>query len=171
MIIGLDAGRHSVRDAERLLTALPLGAATMACTHFIRTGTPHVALSVSVPDDVDPTALEPEISFAAGDLRRGPLAASAALAAAAHGTGGRAVLFPGSAMLTGTVAVADVLARTAIDEIRVLGGGSHARLLTRDFVRPEWTDGRLVLAATPVGPDTIAPFELPNPTPCCADHD
>jgi hypothetical protein len=28
----------------------------------------------------------------------------------------------------------------------------------------------LTLIATPVGPVVFAPFEIPNPKPCCADH-
>jgi hypothetical protein len=43
-------------------------------------------------------------------------------------------------------------------------------ILTRDFVRPQWLDGRLTLITTPAAGDRIAPFEVPNPTPCCADH-
>jgi hypothetical protein len=47
----------------------------------------------------------------------------------------------------------------------------HDDLLdTRDHVRPEWQAGELVLAVTPVHNGLFAPFEVPNPTPCCADH-
>ena len=41
----------------------------------------------------------------------------------AAGADGRAVRFPGAELLVGTVPVADVLARTAIEEVRVLAGG------------------------------------------------
>ena len=40
---------------------------------------------------------------------------------------------------------------------------------TQDFVRPRLQDGRLVLTVQP-GMDGYVPFEQPNPTPCCADH-
>jgi hypothetical protein len=40
---------------------------------------------------------------------------------------------------------------------------------TRGFVRPEWRDGRLTLIAAPAGLGRIAPFEVPDPTLCCAD--
>ncbi|MFJ4620315.1 hypothetical protein [Streptomyces sp. NPDC088812] len=43
------------------------------------------------------------------------------------------------------------------------------RLVTRDHVRPQWHDGEPVLTAMPVG-GTLVPFEVPDPTPCCADH-
>jgi hypothetical protein len=41
---------------------------------------------------------------------------------------------------------------------------------TQDHVRPEWREGQLVLALVPAAGNTLAPFEVPNPTPCCADH-
>jgi hypothetical protein len=41
---------------------------------------------------------------------------------------------------------------------------------TRDFVRPEWRAGRLTLVTTPAPNGRIAPFEIPNPPQCCADH-
>jgi hypothetical protein len=99
-----------------------------------------------------------------------------ALAAAtdrAAGADGRAVRFPGMELLTGTVPVADVLRRTAVDEVRVLAGGTlppDARLTTRDFCRPVYQNGKLVLLVLPAGPGLVAPFEVPNPTPCCAAH-
>jgi hypothetical protein len=30
--------------------------------------------------------------------------------------------------------------------------------------------GALVLHVLPAGPGRVAPFEVPNPTPCCAAH-
>ncbi|MFD0502440.1 hypothetical protein ACFQ0G_04585 [Streptomyces chiangmaiensis] len=105
---------------------------------------------------------------------------AAALAAAEHADrqGGRAVVYAGAERLTGTVTVADVLALTAIDRITVVGaplgdgdGPDPATpVLTRDHVRPEWRDGRLTLALVPAVGGALAPFEVPNPTPCCADH-
>lgn len=87
---------------------------------------------------------------------------------------GRAVLYPGVAGLTGTVTVAELLSGSAIDRVAVLGGSGEPapdqRLLTRDFVRPEWRDGELVLTAMPAAGGVLVPFEVPDPTPCCADH-
>jgi hypothetical protein len=105
-----------------------------------------------------------------------PALARTALSAAtdrAAGEDGRAVRFPGIELLTGTVPVADVLEHTAIDEVRVLAGGTlppDAVLHTRDFCRPVYAEGRLVLHVLPAGPGAVAPFEVPNPTPCCPDH-
>ena len=45
----------------------------------------------------------------------------------------------------------------------------HTPVDTRDFVRPEWRDGVLTLVAMPAATG-LAPFEVANPTPCCADH-
>jgi hypothetical protein len=105
-----------------------------------------------------------------------PVLARYALGAAtarSAGADGRAVHYPGIELLTGTVPAADVPARTAIDEVRVLAGGvlpPDAVLLTRDFCRPVYAAGALVLHVLPAGPGRVAPFEVPNPTPCCAAH-
>ncbi|MET9222543.1 hypothetical protein ABZX65_27820 [Streptomyces sp. NPDC003300] len=120
---------------------------------------------------------------ALGPATHGPAeeARSATAAAAEHarGSGGRAVLYPGADVLTGTVTLADLLARTAIDQVVLVGAppatdgdgpDPHIPVRTRDHVRPRWRDGRLVLDLTPAAGGTLAPFEVPNPTPCCADH-
>ena len=89
------------------------------------------------------------------------------------GTGGRAVVFPGSRDLVGTTTVADVLQCSAIDRVQVLGAAVAAPqtvLVTRDFVRPRWTGGELVLHAQPAAGGVLVPFESPDPTPCCAAH-
>jgi hypothetical protein len=88
------------------------------------------------------------------------------------------VVYPGVDRLTGTVTVADLLDLTAIDRITVLGQPSTngpgpdpaVPVLTRDHVRPEWQDGQLTLALLPAAGGTLAPFEVPDPTACCADH-
>ena len=41
---------------------------------------------------------------------------------------------------------------------------------TLDYVRPMWKDGRLTLVTRPAPEESLAPFELKNSTPCCADH-
>jgi hypothetical protein len=100
-------------------------------------------------------------------------AASAAVADHLAGRAGRAVLFPGVRSLTGTLPVATLLSASAIDEVVVLGGPPcepDTLIDTRDFVRPQYRDGRLVLMATPAPGGLIAPFEVPNPTPCCGNH-
>jgi hypothetical protein len=107
-----------------------------------------------------------------------PAAQAAALAAAEHTRkdAGRAVRYPGAELLTGTLTVADLLARSAIDHVVMVGAPSGegpdpaTPVLTRDHVRPEWRGGALVLPLTPAPGGLLAPFEVPNPTPCCADH-
>lgn len=42
--------------------------------------------------------------------------------------------------------------------------------MTRDHVRPQWQDGELVLTLMPAVGGVLVPFEVPDPTPCCADH-
>ncbi|MGW3911276.1 hypothetical protein ACWEBX_07050 [Streptomyces sp. NPDC005070] len=118
----------------------------------------------------------PGVAF--GEERHGPdeLAAGAAHAAAEHGarTGGRAVLYPGAGAVSGVLTVARLLEVSAVDRVTVLGSpegaAPEAELVTRDHVRPEWRDGRLVLATMPAAGGTLVPFEVPDPTPCCADH-
>jgi len=184
-VLGVDAGSRTAADAEHLMlgVAAELGAGPGAvlCTHAVRQGTPHYAATVTLPATLPATmAPIPAAGWALVDtaevLEGDPVLARTALGAAtarAAGTDGRAVRFPGIELLTGTVPVADVLAGTAIDEVRVLAGGllpPAAMLLTRDFCRPVYEAGALVLHVLPAGPGRVAPFEVPNPTPCCAAH-
>ncbi|MFJ4845042.1 MULTISPECIES: hypothetical protein [unclassified Streptomyces] len=209
-VLGVDAGTSGLREADHLIhhlvDRLGLPAGTVACTHLIRTGTPHTAVSFTLPDEEGPAAAEaawraltaPDAAAAdegadgpetAGPKPWGvhlagrthgpaPLAAAASQAAeeAAARTGGRAVVFPGVEHLTGVITVADVLAHTPITGLMVLGSPADERpepgveVLTRDHVRPEWQAGRLVLPLVPAVGGRLAPFEVPNPTPCCADH-
>lgn len=165
---GLSQGHESTGQAEHwlreLVSLLSTPAGTVACTHFVRTPYPHVAISFAVPHS-DGAAVPPvEPRFAE--------AAAQAMAEHVSRHGGRAVLFPGVDRLVGTLTVGELLANSAIERVVVLGGSALEETLidTRDFVRPEWRSGQLTLVATPAGPGRIAPFEVPNPTPCCADH-
>lgn len=86
---------------------------------------------------------------------------------------GRAVVFPGSADLPAALTVAELLAATAVQQVRVLGGAEPdpaTTLVTRGFVRPRWVEGALVLHAQPAAGGTLVPFEVADPTPCCAFH-
>ncbi len=154
-VVGVSHGHLEVSAAEhwiRSLRPVPV----LACTHLVREPFRHVAISLT----------------GAGRYVTGPSLAPAASAAAADRSG-RAVIFPGSAELTGTLTVGEVLARTAIDRVEVLGGGladEAATLDTRDFVRPQFRDGELVLTVLPAAGGVLVPFETRDPTPCCASH-
>ncbi|HET6356024.1 MAG TPA: hypothetical protein VFG16_17705, partial [Streptomyces sp.] len=80
----------------------------------------------------------------------------------------RAVLLPGAAALTGTLTVGELSAASVVDEVAALGAPGAAdpggRLVTRDHVRPEWREGRLVLTVTPAVGGSLVPFEAPDPT-------
>lgn len=180
-LIGLDSGATTVRDAEHVLHELPeevLGdrESLVACTHFIReAANPHVALSIAGEVGID--ALPDGFGVAWKGGQRGPAAlargAAAALAEHEARTGGRAVEYPGKPLLTGSVPVWKLLAGSAIDEVVVIGGPPCAPdtvVHTRDFVRPEWRSGKLVLATTPAAYGGIAPFEIPNPGGCYCEH-
>jgi hypothetical protein len=185
-ILGVDAGNPTVREAEHVLAELLAlldldpDAAAVGCTHLIHEhARPHVALSLAAPGLTAARlgVLPPSYGAALAAYRSGPgdLAATAAAAAAEHAArrSGRAVYYPGAATLTGQRTVGEVLAGSAIERVAVLGAGvpdPGTVLDTRDFVRPLWREGLLTLVATPAPAGRIAPFEVPNPTPCCADH-
>ncbi|MDQ7902959.1 hypothetical protein RB614_00305 [Phytohabitans sp. ZYX-F-186] len=160
--VGLSLGHGANREAEHWLHTLGLPAGVEACTHLARVPYPHVAVSLALPP-----AVEVELPEVPPELR-----APAEEAAAVHGAqrGGRAVLFAGVERLVGTVTVAELLAGSAISRVKVLGGAAPdpgTEIVTRDFVRPEWMDGELTLTATAAPRGRLAPFEFPNPTPCC----
>ncbi|GAA4713509.1 hypothetical protein [Phytohabitans rumicis] len=157
---GICLGHETDREAEHWLHALGLPPGVEACTHLVRTPYPQVAISLALPD-----GYEPDLPAAGSE------AADQVAAAHRERRSGRAVLFAGVEALTGTVTVADMLANSAIDRVIVLGGApaDPAReVVTRDFVRPQWMDGALTLITAPAPAGRLAPFEYPNPTPCCA---
>jgi hypothetical protein len=164
--VGLSLGHRDDAEAEHWLRENTPAGTTWACTHLAREPYPHVAISLVLAPGADAGAL-PAVPA--------DLTAAADRAAADHRArrSGRAVLFPGVERLVGVLSAGDVLALSAIDEVRMLGGappGADTLVDTRGFVRPQWMDGTLVLVTTPVGGGRIAPFEVPHPTPCCADH-
>ncbi|MEW2573962.1 hypothetical protein [Streptomyces sp. NPDC047070] len=165
----VDAGAQvrDLRAADHLLHSLAaelaLPEAAFGCTHLVRGDGARVVLSFTfASESLLRTARE---RLSAGDHDVSPGLPDAV---------GRAVLYPGVASLAGTVTVADVLARSAIDRVTVLGGSGapapEARLVTREHVRPLWQAGVLVLSAMPAVGGTLVPFEVPDPTPCCAAH-
>ncbi|MGP3913479.1 hypothetical protein [Nonomuraea sp. 10N515B] len=194
MILGFDAGSRTLQQAERLLhtvaQALGLPGDAIGCTHFVPAdaagGDPHVACSLAVPQSAAASVavsgsesvagVPADVSWVPGEHRAGPLAAGAALAAAEHEArrGGRVAAYPGRDLLTGTVRVGELLGRSAIERVVVLASpdppGDDVQVVTADHVRPVWRDGLMTLLAMPAAGGRIAPAEVPNPTPCCADH-
>lgn len=168
--IGVDTDATTLREADHLLQAfaaeLGLPEGVFGCTHLVRDGRPRVALSLAA----DAAGTEPVLRAARDRLTEQGYEVSAGAPDAV----GRAVLYPGAGALTGTLTLAELLTRSAIDRVTVLGTPGEPApdtlLVTRDHVRPQWQDGRLVLAAMPAAGGTLVPFEDPDPTPCCADH-
>ncbi|MDG4791145.1 hypothetical protein O7626_35470 [Micromonospora sp. WMMD1102] len=165
---GFSLGHRTDREAEHWLRGhvQPLGLpGLVACTHLVRVPYPHVAISLAADTDL-PAGLpgtDPGHRAAAGH------------AAAEHTArrSGRAVFFPGVPRLVGTLSVAELLAVSAVERVVQLGGlpvDPETPVETRDFVRPHWRDGLLTLVTMPVAGGRLAPFEVPEPTPCCADH-
>ncbi|MGW0647820.1 hypothetical protein ACWD4T_03285 [Streptomyces umbrinus] len=162
-VITVDTDVRDLRAADHLLLALaaelalPEGA--FGCTHLVRGERPRVVLSF--------TTASPEAAHAL-------TAKGYEVTTGAPDEVGRAVVYPGSAALTGTVTVAELLSGSAIDRVTVLGSAGEPppdqRVVTRDHVRPQWQDGELVLTLMPAVGGVLVPFEVPDPTPCCADH-
>jgi hypothetical protein len=165
--VGFDRGDTDVRAAEHWLVQR-LGEQrdrVVACTPLLRVPGPHVAFSVAVPSGVEV------------DLPPVPdgLAASAALAREEHltGQGGRAFAYPGRDACVGVLSVAELLERSAIDRVTVMGGAPatpDTLIETRDHVRPLWMAGQLTLVTLPHTGGRIAPFEMPEEIPCCTLH-
>lgn len=154
-IVGVSLGHATLAEADRWIRELR-PAPVLACTHLVAEPFPHVAISLLTAGSFE-TA--PELAVAAG--------------AAAGGRAGRAVRFPGSTRLTGSLTVSEILQRSAIGRVEVLGGGAAdpATVVdTGDFVRPQFRSGELVLVTTPAAGGRLVPFETREPTPCCADH-
>lgn len=174
VVVGVSLGHRTDQEAERWLHELlrPLDIADLvACTHLVREPYPHVAISLAVPALSWPS---PEL-LAVLPQPVPELVDAAEHVATEHRDrrSGRAFRYPGVDRLTGVRTVADLLASSAVDEVIVLGGAPadpETLVQTRDFVRPQWRNGALALIVTPAGAGRVAPFEVPNPTPCCADH-
>lgn len=189
----VDTDFVTLAEVEHSLLALgrrvDLPSDATVCTHEVRDGAAHYAVSFdfTVPPGADlldvlerhfrplPVVRATTERGDSTDLHDSAVPASigSAVTQVRGRDGGRAVFFPGWRQLTGTVAVGDVLTASAIDRLHLLGGGSvepTAELHTRDFVRPRWRNGELVLAVLPAAGGGVAPFEVPNPTPCCSAH-
>ncbi len=84
----------------------------------------------------------------------------------------RAVVYPGSERMVGTLTIGAVTELSAIDEVRTMGPSlaPDATLVTRDHVRPLRQDGRWVLHVQPASGGIQVPFEAPANRPCCAEH-
>ncbi|MDN3026139.1 hypothetical protein [Streptomyces sp. S.PB5] len=163
----VDPGVRDLRTADHLLrelaAELALAEDVFGCTHLVRGDRPRVALSLALPS-------EPLLST----VRERLAAEGHEVCDGLPDPAGRAVLYPGAAAVTATLTVAQVLTRSAIDRVTVLGApgppAPGTLLVTRDHVRPQWRDGELVLTTMPAAGGVLVPFEVPEPTPCCADH-
>jgi hypothetical protein len=154
-IVGVSLGHATLAEADHWIRSL-VPAPVLACTHLVAEPFPHVAISLLTAHTF---ATPPELAAAAST--------------AAAGKSGRAVRFPGVERLTGSLTVSEILQRSSIARVEVLGSGPAAPDLvveTGDFVRPQFREGELILVTTPAAGGTLVPFETRTPTPCCADH-
>jgi hypothetical protein len=171
----VDAGRG------RLATALDI----VVCTHHLGVGERTYVVTVEGPEhrlgglvsaaNAVRGASRTVLLTPAGPVTTEPSGSVVTLAAARHGhrRGGRAEVFPGQEWLADDVPVADVLGRTAIDEVRSTQGpfASGAVLRAFGFVRPSYDDGALVLTVGLDDPLVVTPWEVRYCQPCCGLDD
>ncbi|WP_223291225.1 hypothetical protein [Streptomyces avicenniae] len=170
--VGLTGGITTLQRADHLLHRLaghlPLPVGAYASTHLVRDPDPGVALALVLPG-----AVPGRLAGAAAEEGLTVVTDAPWLTDAARRTAGRAVVFPGSDTLTGSLTLADLYATTAVDRAEVLGGGvpdPEAFLDTRDHVRPQWEGDGLLLRLMPARGGRYVPFEIPDPHPCCGGH-
>ena len=152
---GVSLGHRELSEADHWILSLT-PRPEWATTHLVAEPYRHVAISLTASEVID----------SADGM-------GVAAAAALSGKFGRAVIFPGAAALVGVLTVADVLARSAIDKVEILGSGAalpEDQINTHNFVRPQFRDGELVLTVMPGAGGVLVPFETANPTPCCESH-
>jgi len=163
----VDPGIRDLRTADHLLRELvqqrPAEPRPQRAHALRRGDRPRVALSLALPSEPLPSTVRERLAARGHEVRDG-----------LPDPAGRAVLYPGAAAVTATLTVAQLLTRSAIDRVTVLGApgppAPGTLLVTRDHVRPQWRDGELVLTTMPAAGGVLVPFEVPEPTPCCADH-
>ncbi|MGJ7442482.1 hypothetical protein [Aquipuribacter sp. MA13-6] len=190
---------HRVREVVGALLGGDVGERLELATHEVRSGRAHTAVSCRVPDaapdaarpgrldgllDVLHDVAGPDGAVVATAPRLpdglarghdpGALAGAwAAVTAAATRSSGRLVRYPGVDELRGVLPVSDVVARSVVDEVVVVGGSRHdgtTLVDTRDFVRPVLSAGRVRLLVQPAVGGVMVPFEKENPERCCEDH-
>lgn len=172
VVVGVDLLTPTVLGADHLAAALvdQVGAGLAEVfTHLCRCATPaHVALSVGLARDQDVDAVR---SVTGPDTS----AAGALAAGQAHEqrSSGRGVHYPGVGTLTGTLSVGEVLAGSAIERVELVTGeavGTADPLVTRDFVRPVWDQGQLLLLVDRAVGGVVVPYEPRHQIACCRDH-
>lgn len=183
--VGADRGDQDLSGAEHLAEDLSatlgstLGSPVVVCTQQVRTGSPHYAVSLEyvAVGALGDVRLDPEIALAVWDGRTvgadvWATGAREALTAHRDRTGGRAIRFPGQAMVTGEVPLDDVIGSSGIDDVQILGGASPPGLVlhTRGYLRPTYLAGRLTLLVRPAGEGAVIPFEIADPHRCCGGH-
>lgn len=168
-LLAFDAGWRTNSEAEHSArtTAQVLGLrVVLALTHFARDPA-RVVVTLEVEEAPDPAQLD---AYGLADAAAPGIADL--LDAHRSRASGRAFVFPGSADLVGSLPVGDVVGRSAISRIRLIGGAldSGATLDTQQFVRPVYEAGELVLVTRPAAGGCLVPFERPEQRPCCAEH-
>ena len=165
----------------RLATALDI----VICTHYLGARQRTYVVTLEGPAqrlfallsaaEAVPQAKRRALLTPAGAVTAEPAGSVLLVAAArhAHHLGGRAEVFPGQEWLAVERPVADVLDRTAIDEVRGTQGpfAPGAVLRAYGFVRPSYADGALVLTVGHDDPLVAHAMERGRRycRPCCGE--
>jgi hypothetical protein len=187
LVAGVEIGVPSESAAEWVVSSMAdrlrgLGLReTTIGSHLMSTpgGLPRVALSICLPStsDVDagwwlvreslPPGEPDRRAICLDERRHGPVALQRLALRAVHEhrerSAGRVIVFPGVEDLVGTVTLAQVLERTAVQRVVALGGGvldPWDRLVTRGRVRPRWSHGELVLHVRQAAEGAVIPLEV-----------
>ena len=171
---------HLLAAVDEALAGSGAGA-ELVCTHVDRSASsPRIGVSLRLTGEpADPAATRsalaraltgPVVVAGADDAEvTGP--ARTALLEAGAGTAGRAVRFPGSASVTGRIAVADLIATTAIEQVVGIGvepaGTDVVDTGPHGFLRPTFSGGQLTLLVERAAGGVLQPFEIEDPHECC----
>lgn len=171
---------HDLHEARA-----PLDGALLVCTHVIDRKGPRLAatvrlgrISLGAIQRFESECLERNWSFvfapATMTLEVGPREgrswARAAIELVQARREGRAIRFRGQDELTGERSVKEILDRSEIDRVETVASGTleSGTVETRDYLRPVYVDGSLVLYVTPLGAGRFRPSESATTYRCCA---
>jgi hypothetical protein len=163
----------------RLATALDI----VICTHYLGAKQRTYVVTLEGPvqrlfallsaAEAVPQAKRRALLTPTGAVTAEPAGSVLLVAAArhAHHLAGRAEVFPGQEWLAVERPVAEVLDRTAIDQVRGTQGPFAPGAVLRAFgyVRPSYADGALVLTVGHDDPLVVTPWEVRYCRPCCGE--
>ncbi|HEX6360505.1 hypothetical protein [Actinophytocola sp.] len=144
-----------------LLSTVDILAADLVCTHADHTGAVARTVMTARLNHEPTAAVLAELADRLG---------LPAVWVAGPPEGARCVRFPGQEALTGVHSAAEIVAASAIDEVVGIGVAVDSPIDTRGFLRPTFTEGRLVLLVEQAAGGVLRPVEIAAPHQCCGGH-